>query len=356
MSPTPNQLLDQAKQGDPKAIAALMNRSTQPKGISVKASLNDRCLQVLLEGENAPSQTKSIGFVREGMLKLDIASIDRVRVYGRQVGRETPVWQDEIVLKEAPPPSTPPELSHRAVPLDELADESLLPDDLLEGYYNEDGETLEASEDFPEVPPEAESFLNDEGQDYDEELEEEDDEGQDYDEELEEEDDEGQGYDEELEEEDDEDEDEPPSKPKQKSSLVGLLVLLVLVVLAGGGYYLYTTRPELFSNLPFLNLGGETGDETTPSETPTTPTEDAPDATTPETPDPFATAVNAAMSAAESAQTASTPEQWQQVANNWQTAIDRMNAVPQDHPKYEVAQQKALDYQKNLDYAQQQAQ
>ncbi|MGC9503086.1 hypothetical protein [Baaleninema sp.] len=361
MSPTPSQLLEQAKQGDPKAIAALMNRSTQPKGISVKATLKDRCLQVLLEGENAPSQKNSVGFVREGMLKLDIDSIDRVRVYGRQVGRETPVWQEEIVLKtpspEAPPPSTPPELSHRAVPLDELADENLLPNDLLEGYYKEGEEPLEDADEFPEPPPEAEAFLNDDvGDEYaeDEDSYEDYEEG-DYEEgDYEEGDYEEGDYEEGGEEEDAE---EMASQPKKKSSLVGLIVLLVLVVLAGGGYYLYTTKPELFSAIPFLNPGnGTEGEEATPEAAPTTPTEEAPEADATEAPDPFGEAVNAAIAAAESAQTASTPQQWQQVADNWQTAIDKMKAVPEDHPKYDVAQQKAQDYQKNLDYARQQAQ
>jgi len=33
-----------------------------------------------------------------------------------------------------------------------------------------------------------------------------------------------------------------------------------------------------------------------------------------------------------------------------------MKAVPQDHPQYNLAQQKAQEYQKNFEYAQKQAQ
>ncbi len=103
MSATPGKLLKQAKQGDPKAIAALMNRSTQAKGISVKASLKNRCLQVLLEGDVVPHQSKTVEFVRDGMGKLQVEGVERVKVYGRQVGQETPVWQEEIVLANANP-------------------------------------------------------------------------------------------------------------------------------------------------------------------------------------------------------------------------------------------------------------
>lgn len=47
---TPQAVLSAAKQGNPQAIAALMNRSLQPKGITAKAKLTDGCLHVMLEG------------------------------------------------------------------------------------------------------------------------------------------------------------------------------------------------------------------------------------------------------------------------------------------------------------------
>jgi hypothetical protein len=40
------------------------------------------------------------------------------------------------------------------------------------------------------------------------------------------------------------------------------------------------------------------------------------------------------------------------VASQWQEAIALMKAVPSSHPYYTVAQQKSIDYQRNLDYAQ----
>lgn len=83
----------------------------------------------------------------------------------------------------------------------------------------------------------------------------------------------------------------------------------------------------------------------------------APESTPPESAavpdDPFRDAVNAATQAATLAQTAATPEEWSRVAEYWGSAVDNMKAVPTDHPKYDVAQDKVPEYQRYLDYAQQ---
>ncbi|MBD1809397.1 hypothetical protein H6F98_28655 [Microcoleus sp. FACHB-SPT15] len=67
----------------------------------------------------------------------------------------------------------------------------------------------------------------------------------------------------------------------------------------------------------------------------------------------FYNAVNKATSAAELTQTAKTKTQWSTVATNWQQAIALMKAVPKANPNHQVAQQKVVEYQKNLNYAQQ---
>jgi len=67
---------------------------------------------------------------------------------------------------------------------------------------------------------------------------------------------------------------------------------------------------------------------------------------------PFRDGVNAATKAATLAQIASSSEDWNIVAEHWSDAVDGMKAVPSDHPRYDVAQVKVSEYQKNLDYAQ----
>jgi len=49
-----------AQQGNVEALVALMNRSLQPKGITVvKAAFKDGCLQILLESAQVPEQQAS---------------------------------------------------------------------------------------------------------------------------------------------------------------------------------------------------------------------------------------------------------------------------------------------------------
>ncbi|MEW6494680.1 MAG: hypothetical protein AB1589_19515, partial [Cyanobacteriota bacterium] len=61
-----------AKQGNPKAIAALINRSLKPKGITAKACLEENgCLQVILESSQVPPRSL-IRFIRQGLISLEI--------------------------------------------------------------------------------------------------------------------------------------------------------------------------------------------------------------------------------------------------------------------------------------------
>ena len=68
---------------------------------------------------------------------------------------------------------------------------------------------------------------------------------------------------------------------------------------------------------------------------------------------PFHAAVNQAIEAANLTQFATTQTDWQTVADRWQNAIAFLEAVPEENPNYATAQEKIVEYQKNLNYAQQ---
>lgn len=89
-----------AKQGNPRAIATLMNQSLQPKGITAKVALKDGCLQIMLESTQVPNQTSLVAFVRKGVTSLGISSVERVKVYGKQSGEEFPAWNQDFELIE----------------------------------------------------------------------------------------------------------------------------------------------------------------------------------------------------------------------------------------------------------------
>lgn len=99
---TEGNLLEKAKQGDAKAIAVLMNRQLQPKGITVKTALKDECLQVILESSTVPSQNALVGWLRKSMTSLGSPPIKRIKVYGRQIGNEFPAWSEEFNIPPQP--------------------------------------------------------------------------------------------------------------------------------------------------------------------------------------------------------------------------------------------------------------
>jgi hypothetical protein len=87
-----------AKQGDAKAIAALMNRQLKPKGITTKVALKDGCLQIILESDQVPDQQALVVWVRKSIICLGAESIERVKIYGRQAEEEFPAWTQEFEL------------------------------------------------------------------------------------------------------------------------------------------------------------------------------------------------------------------------------------------------------------------
>jgi hypothetical protein len=90
--------LEQAKQGNPHAIAFLLNKSLQPKGITAKAARQNCHLQIIVESEQVPNQEKLIEFIRNGLLKLDSSAVRTVKVWGKQKGENTPKWSQEFSL------------------------------------------------------------------------------------------------------------------------------------------------------------------------------------------------------------------------------------------------------------------
>ncbi|MFN6536805.1 MAG: hypothetical protein RM021_010580 [Nostoc sp. EkiNYC01] len=68
--------------------------------------------------------------------------------------------------------------------------------------------------------------------------------------------------------------------------------------------------------------------------------------------DTFREAVNKAINAANLTQSAKSPDEWKTVVSEWQGAIALMKNVPSSSPNYAIAQQKIIEYQKNLTYAQ----
>ena len=98
-------LLKLAKKGNVKALTAILNQSLQPQNITAKVNRKDDYLQILLESVQTPDQEAMVSFIRKGLIKLEIESIQTVKVYGRKTGEESPAWSKKIELVS--PPETP---------------------------------------------------------------------------------------------------------------------------------------------------------------------------------------------------------------------------------------------------------
>ncbi|MHC5742155.1 MAG: hypothetical protein ACYTXT_09630 [Nostoc sp.] len=94
-------ILKLAKQGNVEAIASLMNRHLHPKGITAKVAFQDAYLEVILESAQVLNQPILVAFIRKGLTALGAVSVQKVKVYGQQTGKEFPAWSKEFDLRIA---------------------------------------------------------------------------------------------------------------------------------------------------------------------------------------------------------------------------------------------------------------
>jgi formylglycine-generating enzyme required for sulfatase activity len=93
-------LLEQAKQGDPQAIAALMNNALQPKGMTAYVERQGDRLEVVLKAERIPNRQSLTDFVERGIETLGVQDIRIIEVSGQQFYAASPAWTQELLLEE----------------------------------------------------------------------------------------------------------------------------------------------------------------------------------------------------------------------------------------------------------------
>jgi uncharacterized protein (DUF697 family) len=91
-------VLELAKQGNPDAIALILNRQLQPKGINTKVTCKGETLNLVLEGAQVPTEAVFVKVLTNFFKKLAIASVSQIKVYGKQVEEELPAWQQVLKL------------------------------------------------------------------------------------------------------------------------------------------------------------------------------------------------------------------------------------------------------------------
>lgn len=93
--------IELAKQGNAQAIAFLINRSLKAKAITAKVIFREGYLQVMLESVQISDQAALAQFICKGITKLKIESIERLGVYGRELGEERPSWIQNFDFTQA---------------------------------------------------------------------------------------------------------------------------------------------------------------------------------------------------------------------------------------------------------------
>jgi len=92
-------LIQLSRQGNANAIALLINRDLNPKGITVKVRRTGDRLQILIESQDVPNQDRLIQRIRGGIQKLGIANIKMLNFFGRQLGEDIPIWSQTVDLR-----------------------------------------------------------------------------------------------------------------------------------------------------------------------------------------------------------------------------------------------------------------
>jgi len=98
MSQAQPDLLEKAKQGDSKAIEALINRQLQPKGITAKASTLNKTLTVIIEAKSLPAKDAVFNFIKTGISKLQPNNISKVIIHARTSGESSSIWRESFDL------------------------------------------------------------------------------------------------------------------------------------------------------------------------------------------------------------------------------------------------------------------
>lgn len=93
------ELLTEAKKGNPQAIALLLNQAFHSKGIKVKTRLQTNNLHILLEATQLPEKQPCLQVIEKGMLRLKPENVDFIRIYGRRLGQQWPDWSESLDLK-----------------------------------------------------------------------------------------------------------------------------------------------------------------------------------------------------------------------------------------------------------------
>ena len=96
---TQKSALEQARQANPDAIAALINSNTKPQGINVKVYKKDQQLIIRAESAQMIDKDKFSKLIQSGLNKIGVIGMRTARVEGYQSGIDVVIWHDDFTLE-----------------------------------------------------------------------------------------------------------------------------------------------------------------------------------------------------------------------------------------------------------------
>lgn len=100
------ELRELAARGDARAIAAFLAQNVLLSDVSIKAKVEGNSLHLLLETAYVPEQAALVEIVEAAVRSLDLATIQTLYIYGRQVGMQTPPWKANLSFSDGATPNT----------------------------------------------------------------------------------------------------------------------------------------------------------------------------------------------------------------------------------------------------------
>lgn len=101
------EILRSAYQGDPKAIAILLNQALKPKQVQAHLTLECNHLYITLESPTIPDQAASVRVIHRGLMRLQPPSIWCVTIVAQLGDDDNPAWIETLALKSSPVAVTP---------------------------------------------------------------------------------------------------------------------------------------------------------------------------------------------------------------------------------------------------------
>ncbi len=89
-------IIELATQGNPKAVAIIINQLLQQQGITVIAGRKNGYLHIVVESEQIPNQEIVTPVVQKEIAHLQSEYIKNVKIHGRQSGNKSIIWTQTI--------------------------------------------------------------------------------------------------------------------------------------------------------------------------------------------------------------------------------------------------------------------